>query len=237
MGGTARGRRAHWAEFVQWCAALGEPALPATPDAVVDYLVELPRTSGAAGVEARVAAIGDAHREVGLPVPTDDARVRIEVTRARWRRRPTAPRAVPLAARELGAMVAALPGGLAGVRDHALLLVGVGAGLRSSELVALDVSDLVVVDGGLSVARLRGRLVVPYAEAAELCAARAWQRWVAAAGLTAGPAFRAVDRHGRLGLQRLSERSVTRIVRRAAARAGLEEPRDGARSLRLDAPA
>jgi hypothetical protein len=79
--------------------------------------------------------------------------------------------------------------------------------------------------------------VIQYADADELCAARAWQTWVAAAGLTAGPAFRAVDRYDRLGVRRLSEQSVTRIVRRAAERAGLDEQRSRAQSLRLDAPA
>lgn len=229
--------RSDWAEFVQWCVDRGEPALPAAPAAVVDYLAERAPSRDVAAAERALMAIGDAHRDVGLTPPTDDTRVRVEMTRLRWRRRQSPGRTVPLAVRELRAMVACLRGGLVGARDHALLLVGSGAGLRPSELVALDVSDLVVVDDGLSVALLRGRVVVPYAADDELCAARAWQIWVAAAGLTAGPAFRAVDRHGRLGINRLSETSVTRIVRRAAERAGLDAHRYSARSLRLDPPA
>ena len=229
--------RSEWAEFVQWCVDRGEPALPASAASVVDYLAARAPSRRVAAVEQAVAAIGDAHREVGLTPPTDDARVRVEMTRLRWRQRKSSARTVPLALRELRTMIAALPGGLVGARDHALLLVGSGAGLRPSELVALDVSDLVVVDAGLSVALLRGRIVIPYATDDDLCASRAWQTWVAAAGVTAGPAFRAVDRLGRLGVNRLSERSVTRIVRRAAERAGLDEQRYAARSLRLDPPA
>jgi integrase len=233
----ARGWRAYWADFVQWCVDRGEPALPANPEVVVDYLGALAGTPQAASVEGRVAAIGEAHREVGLAVPTDDARVRVEVTRLLWRlRRPAAP-TVPLAVRELRAIVAALPSGLNGLRDHALLLVGAGAGLRSSELVALDVSDLVMVDDGLSVARLRGRLVIPYADDPALCAARAWQTWAAAAGIANGPAFRAVARYDRVGVRRLSEHSVQRILQRAAARAGLDETQHIARALPLDPPA
>ncbi|MGH8983055.1 MAG: site-specific integrase [Acidimicrobiia bacterium] len=233
----AGGHRSDWADFVQWCVERGEPALPATPASVVDYLAERAGARRVPALERALAVIADAHREVGLTPPTDDARVRIEMTRLRWHQRQSPGRTVPLAMRELRGMVACLPGGLVGARDHALLLVGAGAGLRPSELVALDVSDLVVVDDGLSVALLRGRIVVPYAADDELCAARAWQTWVAVAGLTAGPAFRAVDRRGRLGLNRLSETSVTRIVRRAAERAGLDEQRYSARSLRLDAQA
>ncbi|MGH9034056.1 MAG: hypothetical protein ACRDZV_18185, partial [Acidimicrobiia bacterium] len=125
-------RRSAWAEFVHWCVDRGEPALPAAAATVVDYLAERPRSRRVAAVEMALAAIDDAHREVGLTPPTDDARVRIEMTRLRWRQRKPAGRTVPLAVRELRAMVASLPGGLVGARDHALLLVGSGAGLRPS---------------------------------------------------------------------------------------------------------
>jgi integrase len=218
------GYQSDWADFVQWCVARGDPALPASVESVVDYL---------AAVERRVAAIRHEHRDVDLPSPTDDPRVRVEVTRLRWQQRQSAGRTVPLETRALRAMLDALPRGLVGTRDRALLLVGFGAGLRPSELVALDVSDLVVVDAGLSVALLRGRMVVPADESDGLSAPRAWQKWVAAAGLTRGPAFRAVDRDGRLGMTRLGEKSITRIVRRAAERAGLDEQRYSALSLRL----
>ena len=228
-----RANRSDWADFVQWCVARGDSALPAAASSVVEYLTELARNRRPPTVERRLAAISAQHREVGLPSPTDDPRVRIEVTRLRWRQRKSTGRTVPLEVRELRTMLRALPGGLVGARDRALLLVGYGAGLRPSELIALDVSDLVVVETGLSVALLRGRVVIPYDPADDLCAVQAWQRWVAAAGLTGGPAFRAVDGEGRLGLTRLAEQSVTRIVRRAADRAGLDEQRYSALSLRL----
>ncbi len=222
-----------WGDFVQWCVARGEPALPAPVEVVIEYLAELASDRKASTAERRLTAISEEHRDVGLPSPTDDARVRVEVTRLRWQQRKSTGRTVPLEVRELRAMLDALPRGLVGIRDRALLLVGYGAGLRPSELVALDVSDLVVVGAGLSVDLLRGRIVIPFDSSDGLDAADAWQHWVAAAGLTAGPAFRAVDRDGRLGLTRLGEKSITRIVRRAAERAGLDEQRYSALSLRL----
>jgi hypothetical protein len=95
------------------------------------------------------------------------------------------------------------------------------------------VSDLVVVDEGLALSLLRGRVVIPYGSEPELCPVLAWQEWVAEAGLAAGPAFRSVDRAGRLGLTRLGEKAITRMVQRAAERAGLDESRYSALSLRL----
>jgi len=83
------------------------------------------------------------------------------------------------------------------------------------------------------VSLMRGRIVIPYGVEPDLCPVLAWQDWEAAAGLTAGPAFRSVDRDGRLGLTRLGEKAITRMVQRAAERAGLDESRYSALSLRL----
>jgi integrase len=130
-------------------------------------------------------------------------------------------------------MLAATPLSLIGLRDRALLLIGYVAALRPSELVSLDVSDLTVVDDGLAVSLMRGRIVIPYGVEPDLCPVVAWEDWEAAAGLTAGPAFRSVDRDGRLGLTRLGEKAITRIVQRAAERAGLDDARYSAISLRL----
>ncbi len=46
------------------------------------------------------------------------------------------------------------------------------------------------------------------------CPVRAWGAWLAASGITNGPVFRPVDRHGRLGERRLSDQSVALDVKR-----------------------
>lgn len=211
--------------------ARGDAALPASVETVLDYVQELD-TRGEAP-EGSIGAIARAHLDVGLVTPTDDGRVRVAVTGVQWRRRQTASSTIPLEDADLRGILDALPGGIVGDRDRALLLVGYLGALRPSELVALDVADVVVVRDGLSVNLLRGRVVIPRADDSAGCPVEAWQEWVAAAGLTAGPAFRAIDRSGRLGLTRLGEKAISRIVRRAAERAGLDERRYSALSLRL----
>jgi integrase len=225
--------RADWADFARWCVARGETAMPGAPSSVVDYIQALAASNDAASVSRRVAAIRDWHRASGLTAPTDDERVRIALTRAQWYERRATGHTVPLDANELASLLAAIPLSLVGLRDRAMLLVGYAAGLRPSELVSLDVSDLTVVDDGLAMSLMRGRTVIPYGIEPDLCPVLAWQDWVAAAGLTAGPAFRSVDRDGRLGLTRLGEKAITRMVQRAAERAGLDESRYSALSLRL----
>jgi integrase len=231
--GSAPPTRSDWADFVRWCVARGEAALPASPETVIEYLEDLDvRGDGEAG-ERRVRAIGSAHKEAGIATPTDDDRVRAVATRVRWRQRRPAVATAAIEHDDLELILDALPSGIIGDRDRALLLIGARAALRPSELVALDVADLTVVRGGLAVSLLRERVVIPRDDDPVRCPVLAWQEWVAAAGLTTGPAFRAIDRSGRLGLTRLGEKAITRIVRRAADRAGLDEHRYSALSLRL----
>lgn len=225
--------RNDWAHFARWCIARGETAIPASPAAVVEYIRDLAAGDEPATVPSRVAAIHDWHRASGLDAPTDDERVRLALTRAEWHRRRAPTHTVPLDAAELATILAATPPSLIGLRDRALLLIGYAAALRPSELVALDVSDLTVVDDGLAMSLMRDHVLIPYGEDPELCSVLAWEDWEAAAGLTAGPAFRSVDRDGRLGLTRLGEKAITRIVQHAAERAGLDESRYSALSLRL----
>lgn len=58
------------------------------------------------------------------------------------------------------------------------------------------------------------------------------REWREASEITDGPLFRAVDRAGRVGGQRLSDRAVARIVKRAAIRVGLDPALVSGHSLR-----
>lgn len=61
---------------------------------------------------------------------------------------------------------------------------------------------------------------LPYGSRPATCPVRAWRPWITASGITGGAAFRAVDRHGRLGTQRLSDRAIARMIKHRAQHAG-----------------
>jgi integrase len=154
----------------------------------------------------------------------------------------TAPHQVaPIGLKELQAMIAALPHSSKGIRDRALLLLGFAGALRRSELVALDVTDVTPSDNGLVVMLRRsktdqegeGRTVgIPYGSHLETCPVRAVQMWLQTSEITEGPIFRPVDQHGVIGLTRLSDRSVARIIQSSAKRAGLDPEQFAGHSLR-----
>jgi integrase len=129
----------------------------------------------------------------------------------------------------------------AGCRDGALLPLGFAGALGRSELVGLDVSDITEGADGLTV-RLRrsktdqegaGRTIgIPFGSNPVTCPVRAWRGWLEVSGITEGPAFRPVDRHGHIGATRLSGQAVALVLKRHAARAGLDPGEVAGHSLR-----
>jgi site-specific recombinase XerD len=229
---TVRAYRTDWATFAAWCAAHRVGSLPAAPTIVARYLDELAPQRSVATLRRRLAAVRAAHVDGGHPSPTDTAPVRLAVAKAEWRQRARQVTTTPLGIEELRAVSRATPDTPAGARDRALLLLGYGAGLRPGELADLDTDQVQVVTAGLRVAIRRRCVVVPFGSAPELCAVRAWTHWRDTAKLVDGPAFRPIDRHGRIRDVRLAPKAVTRVVRRAATRAGLDATRYRGLSLR-----
>jgi integrase len=138
-------------------------------------------------------------------------------------------------------MMKALPRKLQGIRDRALLLIGFSGGFRRSELAQLAVEDIAVGKRGLTIHLGRsktdqegaGRKVgIPYGSDPATCPVRSYAAWLEAAKLERGPVFREIDRHGHVGAQALHKDSVGLIVKRAAARIGLDASRYAGHSLR-----
>ena len=138
-------------------------------------------------------------------------------------------------------MVGTLDDRLIGVRDRALLLVGFAGAFRRSELVALDVDDMADTTDGLVVTIRRSKtdqegageqIGIPYGSDPATCPVRSYRAWLDASGVTSGPVFRAVTRHGRMSDRRLGDAAVADVVKRCARVAGLDPCQFAGHSLR-----
>ena len=150
-------------------------------------------------------------------------------------------RVAPMLPGQLRAVSAALPAGLLGLRDRALLLLGFAGALRRSNLAALAVEDLAFTADGLEVTLRRSKtdqegagfkVGVPFGSDPATCPVRAVKAWLEAAQLTAGPLFREVTRHGHVEAAALAGGSIARIVKRSAEAAGLNSATFSGHSLR-----
>ena len=137
-------------------------------------------------------------------------------------------------------MVDATDATLIGLRDRALILLGFAGAFRRAEIVSLDVGDLGFNRDGLTVTLRRsktdqqgqGRKIgIPYGSNPETCPVRTLQAWLEEGGVTEGPLFRSLNRHGALQ-GRLSPVGVARVVKKLAERAGLDPAKYAGHSLR-----
>lgn len=138
-------------------------------------------------------------------------------------------------------MLSVLPRSPLGIRDRAFLLLGFAGAFRRSELVDLDVIDIVVNPDGVIATIRRSKtdqegasqkVGIPYGRRPDTCPVLALTAWLELAGITSGPIFRPITRHGAILPARLSDRSVARIVQRSTEAAGLDPTQFAGHSLR-----
>ena len=114
--------------------------------------------------------------------------------------------------------------------------------MRRAELAALTVDQISAHDRGLVLALPRSKtnprgtehelVVLPRAGHRARCPVTALQAWLAATGITAGPALRKVSKGNRALARGLHPASVNDLVQAAVARARLNPARYSAHSLR-----
>lgn len=141
--------------WLDWCAGEHRQPCPADPEDLVRYLRALEADGKKpATLARRIASLATTHRLLGIGrdvLPTAAPMVR-NALRGNRRRQGTAQRqAAPLRfGGDLGqiggftisALLAACSGDVQGMRDAALLSLGYDAGLRVSELTAVEVKDV-----------------------------------------------------------------------------------------------
>ena len=107
--------------------------------------------------------------------------------------------------------------------------------------MALDTADVEETADGLVVTIRRSktdqdgqgrRVGLPYGSNPATCPVRALRAWHAASGITEGPLFRPINRHGQIQDRRLTAQSVALVVKRVAEAAGLDPARFSGHSLR-----
>lgn len=234
-----------WRWFVQWCDEHGERCMPAEPAALAAYLKAKAKGGWkASSLGQALAAIDRAHADAAKRSPRNDPKVADLWRRLRKQRAADPVRKVPLSIDWLREMVAALPDGIRGTRDRAILLVGFAGGFRRSELVGLTVEGLRFHDEGLEVVPTTSteehsttegsgpvKLIVRGQNPAT-CPVQALAEWLDAAGIEEGPVFRPIDRHENVRPRPLTAHSIANLIKESARRAGLDPEGLSGHSLR-----
>jgi integrase len=239
---TRRAYTSDWAAWRAFATSRGAQILPAHPGVVAAFLsAQADAGRKASSISRSMAAVAYHHKQAGYdPPPTATAGVRA-VMRGIRRTIGTAPTKKRAATADVVMkMLAKCGDDLIGLRDRALIAVGMAGAFRRSELVALTTDDVEHVKDGLLITIRKSKgdqeglgQVVSLPHGHHIRPVEALDAWLDAAGIT-GPGetlFRQVRLGGRLGGP-LSGDAIARRVKVLVARAGLDRADFSAHSLR-----
>ena len=243
---TRRAYASDWRHFASWCRRQGLDALVPDPQVVGLYIAAC--ASGATGagaggapggkvstIERRLSALVWAFAQRGTPLDRRDRHIATVLAGIRNTHAAPPEQKEAIPPEDLISMLETLGRDLRGLRDRAMLLVGFAGGLRRSEITGLDLGRDQSEDGrgwvefmekGLLVT-LRGKtgwreVEIGRGSSDATCPIAALRSWLRFAKIHHGPLFRRVSgKAAKIGLERLNDREVARLVKRAALAAGL----------------
>ena len=217
-----------WRGFTTWCEVHGRKSLPASPETIAAWMADLALADRApATINSYLAAVAVAHRTAGYAL--DRKKPLLSDTLKSIARANAKPQrhARPITGVDLQAVLGDLrPALSADARDSALLALGWAAALRRSELIGLDWQMLGTGSGslqlderGIVITLVQSKtfqatvtIIVPCPDMPAACSAIS--TWAERAELQPGePVFRPIDKGGRIAAERLTDRSVSRIVK------------------------
>lgn len=242
---TRKAYAADWKHFSAWCRRTGLSPLPPSPQTVGLYITAC--ASGAVERNCKPNSVSTIERRLsslswnyaqrgGQKLDRKDRHIATVMAGIRNSHAKPPVQKEAVMAEDIIAMVETLDrGSLRGLRDRAMLLVGFAGGLRRSEIVGLDLTAdqtedgrgwIEILDKGMLIT-LRGKtgwreVEVGRGSADATCPVAAIETWIKFAKLAHGPLFRRVTGQGKaVGSERLNDKEVARLVKRAAMAAGV----------------
>ncbi|MGI4737164.1 MAG: site-specific integrase [Janthinobacterium lividum] len=227
--GAANTQRAYagdWRRFITWCREHGRESLPADVLTMAAFVTSLAEDGKkVATIQRHCASVSKAHQLAGLPTPTDDRQFKTlleGISREKGVKQKQAP-AFTLAyfKRVVQGIDTERPDG---VRDRALLLLGLAGAFRRDELASLDLTHLRFDNDGLVVELPKSKTnqkgeaeekAIFFAPDRRSCPVRAVKDWLELLhqhGRTSGPLFLSFHKGQRLSRRRLSTFSLNEIV-------------------------
>lgn len=237
---TRKSYESDWKQFVAWCEKNRVPSLPSNPAVVILYIDDMAEEKKkVTTIKRHITSISQMHQEKGFEPPTkhNDVRLHIQAIENELGTRPTQKQAAT--ATIIKKFCDHLPDTLKGLRDRAILQVGFAGALRRSEISAINLEDIEFHDEGFTLFILKsksdqsreGSLIGIKYGIHPYCPVRTLQQWIQQSGIRSGSLFRRMDKAGRI-LERISDKSIERIVKASAKRAGFNPDEFAGHSLR-----
>ncbi|SFJ58448.1 Site-specific recombinase XerD [Aquamicrobium aerolatum DSM 21857] len=245
---TRKAYASDWKHFSAWCRRSNLTPLPPHPQTVGLYITACAsrsaigtptrgaKANSVSTIERRLSSLSWNYAQRGFSLDRKDRHIATVMAGIRNSHAKPPVEKEAVMAEDIIAMVETLDrGSLRGLRDRAMLLIGFAGGLRRSEIVGLDLKAdqtedgrgwIEILDKGMLIT-LRGKtgwreVEVGRGSADATCPVAAVETWIKFAKLAHGPLFRRVTGQGKaVGSERLNDKEVARLVKKAAMAAGV----------------
>lgn len=242
---TMRGYACDWRAFTRWCEDAGRTPAPCDAETLALYVTwALSKGRRTSTAKRYISSALDHHRRAGLPTPdAHEARSIIIGFRRERGERPQGKAALSPADLARVSRQCDTSTNL-GLRDRALIILGFATSFRRSDLVRLNLSDIVFSEQGIVIVQRRsktdqqgkGRIMGIWpGRRAITDPVRTLKAWIKKRGTWDGPLFCRVQNGDIITRRGISGDAVNDAVKRAVARAGLDEALYGGHSLRAGA--
>ena len=238
---TRKAYESDWRVWRAWCLQHDLSPLPATPETVAAFLADVSQSRKLSTVRRYLSTISSAHTRADHDFDRHDRSIRMVMAGLREEKGCDVRRVKALTADMVRSMT--FEDTAIGVRDRALLFLGVASGCRRSELVGLDwaapgpgAGFIREDDRGVVLVLTRTKtgagqsqeIAIPHGPAVD-----ALYDWAALADIKEGePVFRSIRKGGNIQAQRLSTEAVAEIVKQRCRSAGLDAAEFSGHSLR-----
>jgi len=229
---TLRAYKADYKDFALFCIKHGFKSMPTEPKILTLYLTHLSQTSKFSTLKRRLASISVIHKLSGLYIDTKHPMITENLMGIKRIKGSYQKAKKPILINDLKSIINVInkdQNEKSRTKNKALILVGFAGGFRRSELVAIQLEDIDFVPEGVKIFIKRSKTDqsgegmtkgIPYFSNSEYCPVISLKQWIEKSEIKSGKIFD------------ISDKSVSLIIKKYTAIAGLDSKKYSGHSLR-----
>ena len=243
---TVRAYKSDFEDFGLFCVKNGFNNLPSEPKIVSLYLTHLStKDAKISTIKRRLVSIGVIHKIKGHYLDTKHPII-IENLLGIKRRKGIAQQGKkPLLINDLKKVIDVINNqnepDIKKLRNKAILLIGFSGGFRRNEIVSIDKEDIEFVFEGVKIRVKKSKTDqfgegmikgIPHFESSLYCPVTNLKRWINISKINKGPIFVKFSKGFKISKKRLSDQSVSLIIKDYLTKAGIDSKSYSGHSLR-----
>jgi site-specific recombinase XerD len=223
---TIRAYKSNFENFIKYCDEIKQRALPADPSTVVFFIQKISNGQlKSASIRIAIASIASIHKLNRYNDPVKDPDVKLEMRRMHRHLGRGSSQAYGINKDLLGEMIAAATNDLRGIRDKAILSLAYDTLCRRSEIVSLDVEDIIYTNEQIKIRLKRSKTdqdklgkILEINNQSKIYLLN----WLQKSKLESGRIFRGVKNNGLL-TSSLNKAQINKIYKKLAGKANVDK--------------